>query len=93
LTARDILAGEYDLIKDILTEFQRSGKDWDDYIHKTGPKTRGVLKEKFVECRQHGFFSLRVDGDEIAADVLVYPRLHGSRRADYSKIDGKWTPE
>jgi len=93
LTVKAILKDDYELVKNILVDWKRSGKEWDDYIHKTGPVTRKILTDKFRECRQNGFFSFNVEGDEIVYKMLVYPRLHGSRVADYSKIDGHWRPE
>lgn len=90
LTVKEILGDDFDTVKEVLTKYQRSGKDWETFIHKTGPKTRAMLTRKFAECREHGFFDLHVWDEEIVAEVLIYPKIRGSRGADYSLIDGSW---
>ena len=69
-----IIGTDYDLIKEILVAFRKSGMQWDDYAKKLDYGTREIMAKVFRECRNNGFLDPVVKGENIEFGQIVKRR-------------------
>lgn len=85
-----ILGDDYEFIRETILAFQKSRvPNWDEYRTRLDPGTQDLLRRKFFELRESGFYGFHVGGK----NELDYLTLENSGRGfeDYGVAGGGYS--
>jgi len=90
-TPKEILGPDYDGILAYLKAYQTSGANWDDFARKIDLSFRERMARKLKTCRLNGFYSPRVEDDELIFETLVWAKRKPYQGQDI--VEKGWLPE